>query len=63
MNNMNNISFYWNRVNDLDFLGSSIISMPEIIFDGIQTFGLVLKKIKTIFCVLFRKIEGSFEKY
>ena len=27
----------------------------EIDFDAIQTFGLVLKKIKTIFCVLFGK--------
>ena len=30
----------------------------QIIFDVIQTFGLVLKKIKTIFSVLFSKIEG-----
>ena len=38
--------------------------MPaEIIFDAIKTFGLVFKKIKTIFCVLFGKIEGSHQKY
>ena len=38
--------------------------MPaEIIFDDIKTFGLVFKKMKTIFCVLFGKIEGSLQKY
>ena len=35
----------------------------EIIFDALKTFGLDLKKIKTIFCVLFGNIEGSLQKY
>ena len=34
----------------------------QIIFNAVQTFGLVLKKIKTIFCVLFGKTEGSLLK-
>ena len=34
----------------------------EIMFDAIQTFGLVLKRIKIIFCALFGKIEGSLQK-
>ena len=36
----------------------------ETIFNNaIQTFELVLKKINTIFCLLFGKIEGSLQKY
>ena len=35
----------------------------EIIIDAIHTFGLVLKKVKAIFCVLFGKVEGSLQKY
>ena len=34
----------------------------EIIFNAMQTFGVVLRKIKIIFCVLFGKIKGSFRK-
>ena len=34
----------------------------QIIFNAIQTFGLVLKKTKTIFCDLFGKIEGSLKR-
>ena len=35
----------------------------EIIFDAAKTFGLVIKKIKTICYVFFGKIEGSLQKY
>ena len=35
----------------------------QITFNAMQTLGLVLKKIKTIFCVLFGKIEGGLQKY
>ena len=35
----------------------------QIIFNAMQTFGLVLKKIKTIFCVLLGKIECGLQKY
>ena len=35
----------------------------EINFDGIQTFGLVLKKINDLFCISFGKIEVSLWKY
>ena len=38
----------------------------EIIFDATKIFGLVLKKIKTMFCVVFfgffSKVEGSLQK-
>ena len=36
---------------------------PQIVFNAIQTFGLVLNKIKAICCVLFDKIEGSLQKH
>ena len=35
----------------------------EIIFDAMQTFELVLKKMKTIFSVLLGKDDGSLQKY
>ena len=35
----------------------------QIIVHAMHTFGLVLKKIETIFSVLFGKIEGSLQKY
>ena len=35
----------------------------QIMFSAMQTFGLVLKKIKRIFYVLFGEIEGSLQKY
>ena len=58
-----NISSYWDAINDLDFLDFNLKFYPEIIFDAIQTFGLVLKKLKTIFSVSFGKIESSLQKY
>ena len=35
----------------------------EINFDAMQTFELVLKKMKTIFSVLLGKVDGGFQKY
>ena len=35
----------------------------EIIFDATEKFGLDLRKIKTIFCILFGTIESSLQKY
>ena len=35
----------------------------KIIVDATEKFGLDLRKIKTIFCVLFGKIESSLQKY
>ena len=35
----------------------------EIVYNAMQTFGLVLKKIKTILCVLFGEIYRQLYKY
>ena len=48
---------------DLIFLFVFCSIHAEIIFNAMQTFELVLQKIKTIFCALFSKIKGSFEEY